>query len=83
MRKVLMMSAAALLALAASPTNATEKKTYTADDVLQSYTCGSLDFAAGFRGTVNEQKQCELIPPPLRLAAMEAGRSLAAAAAKP
>jgi hypothetical protein len=61
---------------------AAAKKTYTADDVLQSYTCGSLDFSAGLSGTMNEEKQCEIIPPLLRMGAMEAGKAAAASLRK-
>ena len=52
--------------------HAESKATYKGDDLLQAYTCG-----AGFRGSVNEEPKCENIPPPMRLAAMDAGKSLA------
>jgi hypothetical protein len=62
--------------------HAESKATYKGDDLLQAYTCGALDLSAGFRGSVNEEPKCENIPPPMRLAAMDAGKSLAKAVAE-
>jgi hypothetical protein len=68
----------ALALLGAANANAASQ-TYTADDVLKAYTCGSLDFSAGLGGTINQDPQCENIPPPLRLSAMDAGKAAAKA----
>jgi hypothetical protein len=76
--------AGALAYAASAPFSHAESKgpTYKGDDLLQAYTCGALDLSAGFRGSVNEEPKCENIPPPMRLAAMDAGKSLAKAVAE-
>jgi hypothetical protein len=69
---------AAIALLGAAHANAAGQ-TYTADDVGKAYTCGALDFAAGLKGEVNEDPQCENIPPLMRLTAMDAGKAAAKA----